>query len=436
MDTSIAGYQFIHIDWSTRLRTKKTTVMKSDHGNFRASGWSTRDLLAEAMRVEANCPHVANPQPPGLIYACSSDVGADPGIVADLADAWAASVKAVKGRALSILSPVMSNGVISFPKEREEEWPKFRDSSVDYLKDKYGDRLKLILEHTDEAHPHIHFYCVPLHELDENGVAFSEDFGTVHQGYGESRATRKEFIAEVGKNATNAKGKKYTKGAGTKKAYVDSMKSFQDEFHEKVGKFFGLGRVGPRVKKLTHSEAIRQKNIRQAETELLVAEQNRKAADTELAKALEAARQSTIASEEIKNSIIEESKLEAAQLQHEAKIKSDQVAKEILDRAEVSAAEKKKTIDALIAGDEKVTLRVFKENVDLKKQLATAQEDISRTDKVVASLNEQLEIAKIWIRTMVSKFESLGNFEFSNIFAKKKTEEESKNKARPRRPGA
>lgn len=39
-------------------------------------------------------------------------------------------------------------------------WDDYKNDSIKYLKEKYGDKLKSVVEHTDEAHPHFHFYVL------------------------------------------------------------------------------------------------------------------------------------------------------------------------------------------------------------------------------------------------------------------------------------
>ena len=48
------------------------------------------------------------------------------------------------------------------PAEQAKDWPRFREATVAWLKQQYGERLRSVVEHTDEAHPHLHFYAVPL----------------------------------------------------------------------------------------------------------------------------------------------------------------------------------------------------------------------------------------------------------------------------------
>jgi len=275
----ITGYQFIHKDWSARIQIEKKNTIIVGNRPVKAVAWSATDLLSEALRLEGHIPHVLKPELPGILYACNDQIREDPLKVADLAEEWARSVKEVTGRAHQKNSPVMANGVISFPRERMDVWPAFRDASLVWLKKKYGERLKLVVEHAiDEAHPHIHYYAIPLK---------GESFGAVHEGYAESRTTRRNKIKEIGKNAVDKKGKAFTKGASTGKAYIDAMKDYQDDFHNKVGKHFALARLGPRVEKLSHAEAIRQRNERKAEADRLAAETLRDKADVELIAAIE-----------------------------------------------------------------------------------------------------------------------------------------------------
>ena len=425
------GYQFIHKDWSTRIRSEKPQDLKAGHGTFRAIGWSAADLLAEAMRVKGHIPHVPHPKPPGIVFACDERVEDDPLFVNQIAAEWADSVKAVKGRALQKNSPVMSNGVISFPREREVEWPKFRDACLDYLKDKYGDRLKLVVEHLDESHPHVHFYCVPLFGVDKDGKPWSEDFGTVHEGYGESRSVRREHIAKVGKNANNEKGKKYTKGATTGIAFVDAMKGFQDDFQEKVGKHFALARIGPRVQKLKHSEAIRQNNVRLAEAELLAAEKARVKAEELLEASMERARvldiQKRRAIEEEQREAREELQQFVEASREEAKVRAEELvrrAEEEKRKSDLAAEESRRTMEALIAGDERVALRVFKENIELKNELGRTKLLLQKAVEGLERVTQQYNSAKSWLRDAVTRLESLKDFSFSHIFAKPKPADE------------
>jgi hypothetical protein len=88
-------------------------------------------------------------------------------------------------------------------------------------------RLIGVCEHLDEEHPHLHFYSVPCP---------GESFGVVHQGFAAKTEARKSGLRKVGK------------------AFVDAMKTFQDEFQEKVGILWGLARFGSTKGRKTRAE--------------------------------------------------------------------------------------------------------------------------------------------------------------------------------------
>jgi predicted nucleic acid-binding Zn-ribbon protein len=132
-------------------------------------------------------------------------------------------------------------------------WPAYRDEVVEALKERYGDRLRSVVEHLDEAHPHVHFYLVPKP---------GESFGAVHEGY----------------QARNAERKKGP-GAKVRTAYQDAMKGWQDWLHERVSSRFGLLRLGPKRERLSRQEYKRQQDLAKAQAELEAAERIRREAE-------------------------------------------------------------------------------------------------------------------------------------------------------------
>lgn len=222
------GFQFAHIDWVGKTTSFKRSSTGS-HGTQRASGWSAKDILAEAQRLKGHCQHVPFPKPPALIY------GVPLMEVEVIADTWAATrtvdVKLKSGkiakRKMRSDAPIMACGVISFPADRIDEWPAYRDHAIEQLKQKHGDRLVSAVEHLDEAHPHLHFYLVPL---------VGESFGAVHDGYAASRAARA------------APGNKI------RDAFQSAMRLWQDWVQEKIGLKFGLARIGPRRQRLKNAQ--------------------------------------------------------------------------------------------------------------------------------------------------------------------------------------
>jgi hypothetical protein len=422
------SYQFIHISTAAAVRVAKPqgrTYFRNHHGTFRAVGWSAKDLLNEALRVAGECPHIELPQEkPIIVYAATEQLKHDPTSVVHVAHAWADSRKEITKRKHQKNSPVLASGVVSLKRDSEEDWPLFRSKSVEYLQEKYGDRLRLVLEHEDEENPHIHFFLVPLHGIDKDGKPFSEDFGTVHQGLGAKKETYEEYRKANGKTATNKEGRAYVKGAKTRAAFFGAMKEFQDEFHEKVAKHFGLSRIGPKLERLSHSEARRKNAIRQAEADAIEADSlKQKAIAAEKAAAAYLMERARIAQE-----IEEEAQIEAEQIMH----KAEEQANEILRKAETEAKEQKRIIDALIAGDERVVLRIFKENVELKKEKADLQGKAERKEKqlivfenAVVKLVADLDSAKAWLKRLIGYLEEKNDFTFSHIFLSQKPAEKS-----------
>ena len=85
-----------------------------------------------------------------------------PAEAAKLAHDWADSSQDAKGRKLRADGLALAAGVVSLPAEQRQDWPRFREATVAWLRQQYGERLRSVVEHTDEAHPHLHFYAVPL----------------------------------------------------------------------------------------------------------------------------------------------------------------------------------------------------------------------------------------------------------------------------------
>ena len=205
------GFQFLHIEAYARHGSKQ-------HGQPRK--WSAREIAAEAMREPDACPHVEQPQPPQVLHGCT------PAEAAKLAHDWADSSKDAKGRKLRADGLALAAGVVSLPAEQRQDWPRFREATVAWLRQQYGERLRSVVEHTDEKHPHLHFYAVPLP---------GERFEVLHPG---RQAAAKKAQQGAKKGAQNA-------------AYKAAMVGWQDDFQNAVAAHFALTRRGPGKRRLT-----------------------------------------------------------------------------------------------------------------------------------------------------------------------------------------
>lgn len=215
----MAGYQFAHIEGYARKGSSQT-----NHQTGGKKGvFSAQEIADEAERKDGSCSHVKLPQPPIIHF------GVSPSEVVKLSAEWAEHAKDASGRKLRIDGLCLAAGTFSVPPDLDDqEWPAYRDAMIEYLRERYGERLHSVVEHTDEAHRHCHFYMVPLP---------GEDFGAVHEGV-------------AARQAAYAAGKK--KGQQNK-AYCDAMSAWQDDIWQKVSRHFGLARIGPRRRRLTRA---------------------------------------------------------------------------------------------------------------------------------------------------------------------------------------
>ena len=113
------GFQFLHIEAYARHGSKQ-------HGQPRK--WSAREIAAEAMREPDACPHVEQPQPPQVLHGCT------PAEAAKLAHDWADSSQDAKGRKLRADGLALAAGVVSLPAEQRQDWPRFREATVAWLR--------------------------------------------------------------------------------------------------------------------------------------------------------------------------------------------------------------------------------------------------------------------------------------------------------------
>ena len=102
---------------------------------------------------------------------------------------------------------------------------------MDWLKEKYGDNLRCVVEHQDESHPHIHFYCVS-----KKGQSFDD----LHEGKRAQKELKKK----------NPKATKQEQNI----AFAEAMRATQDDFSNRVGQRFGLARLGPGRRRLTRAQ--------------------------------------------------------------------------------------------------------------------------------------------------------------------------------------
>lgn len=219
----MAGYQFIRVESYARVGSRqKRSATKTKAARVEAK-WSASDIAAEADRQPGACDHVEAPRPP--TYHLGGPVSS---VVAE-AETWATTQRDPRGRKLRSDSPVMLAGVVSLPSDRLADWPAYREAAIAWLRAKYGDRLRCVVEHLDEKHPHLHFYAVPLP---------GESFDHLHEGRQAAAQAKATGALKGDQNA----------------AYRQAMQLFQDGFAQAVAEPHGLARIGPGRSRMSRQE--------------------------------------------------------------------------------------------------------------------------------------------------------------------------------------
>ncbi|HCI52344.1 MAG TPA: recombinase [Gallionella sp.] len=203
-------YQFIHISSYSSQASKKSS-----------STACVKSIVSEADRKPSYIHHMKEVDAPVILFGCS------PTAAGDLAEAWGKQNKIRKD------GHVLLAGVISVNAEFAH-WDDYKRDCIEWLQDKYGDQLKSVVEHTDEGHPHMHFFVVPRD---------GERFDGLHEG----EKARNEFRA-LKQRTTDQNF-----------AYIAAMKTFQTNFHSAVSAGYGLAKNGPKRRRVSRSAYLAEK---------------------------------------------------------------------------------------------------------------------------------------------------------------------------------
>lgn len=234
----MAGYQFAHVEtYARKCRNINGKQGKKDGQKLSKGGRTTRDIFAEAMREEHACHHVLNPVPPLLVYGQPLEA------TEQEHDKRVSEAKQVQknGKARSIRSTqnTLLTVVLSHPGGCPDgELDDWRTRSIDWLRERYGDQLRTVVEHTDERHPHLHAYVIPdtLRAYD------------LHDG-------------RVAKERAQAQG---VDSAGQNRAYKQAMRAWQDDYYKQVAEPCGLSRIGPGRRRLTREQWAQEQHQAEA----------------------------------------------------------------------------------------------------------------------------------------------------------------------------
>ncbi len=226
-------FQFIHLEAYSLQANQQGG--KNAKFNKEVKARTVSEVLGEVLRKEGFCNHIQEPEAPGVLYGDLNNIEAD-------CKAYHQNHKNIdkngKTKALRSDANVLIAGVVSLEgiEENYKDWNQYKINVVEFLKEKYGENLAAVVEHTDEENPHLHFYIVP---------SIGQKLDELHDG--------KKAVLELKKKEPKAlKGKQ-------NKAYIEGMRNFQNDFYNKVSKNFGLTKIGPARSRVSRKTYFEQK---------------------------------------------------------------------------------------------------------------------------------------------------------------------------------
>lgn len=239
---------------------------------------SVSDIADEAERLDGACPHVGNPQPPTILEGMRPSE-----VVALIEQRIAEQNKLLRRlrkeqperkealRGIRSDTHVMIGSVFSFPDPVEDmneaDYLRWRRDVIAFARDdavRNKAEVLSIVEHLDEAHPHVHVLAVPICADDNMRM----DAKRCHEGHREQD-----------------RHKDHGWSGSPSRSYKQAMRSWQDRYHAAVGAKHGQARTGPRRRRLDRAawkaEQERLKAQKEAEIAILRAEEARRLADEE-----------------------------------------------------------------------------------------------------------------------------------------------------------
>jgi hypothetical protein len=236
--------QFMHVELYSREEPAKKTINKSKNINHKSDVRTTtvNGVLSEMKREEGFTSHLEAIAAPEVLYG---SINALERSIERYEDEYKTTDKNGKEKKLRKDACILLAGVVSLDRADEEIWEEYKTKSIEYLKNKYGENLKCVVEHTDETNPHFHFYVVGNKD---------QDLNLLHDGK-----------LAVSKLAKEDKKKLH------QTAYTEAMIKFQDDFYTKVSNKFGLSRTGeePRERYKSRPDYLRFKKRQETALNIL-----------------------------------------------------------------------------------------------------------------------------------------------------------------------
>lgn len=239
---SMSGFQFFHLATYSRKPNP--------------AGQSIDQVVEEAERNPAFSLHVEAPEPPLIVYGVSvramkeqHDAMLDAARVSVLRPNGETAYRSIRSDRHTLLT-----AVASYPVAREQveadpaEQIRYRawvEANVAFLRERFGDQLRTVIEHTDETHPHLHAYVIP-DRPDMNAALLHP--GKAAKLQAEERAKAEGMTPRDAVKVGNDALKK-------------AMRALQDEYHAEVGAPCGMTRLGPGRRRMSRKQWVEEKEL-------------------------------------------------------------------------------------------------------------------------------------------------------------------------------
>uniref|UniRef100_UPI001CC4CC98 plasmid recombination protein n=1 Tax=Escherichia coli TaxID=562 RepID=UPI001CC4CC98 len=232
------------VELYSREEPAKKTINKSKNINHKSDVRTTtvNGVLSEMKREEGFTSHLETIAAPEVLYG---SIDALERSIERYEAEFKTTDKNGKEKKLRKDACILLAGVVSLDRADEEIWDEYKAKAIEYLKNKYGENLKCVVEHTDETNPHFHFYVVGNKD---------QDLNLLHDGK-----------LAVSKLAKEDKKKLH------QTAYTEAMIKFQDDFYVQVSNKFGLSRTGeePRERYKSRPDYLRFKKRQETALNIL-----------------------------------------------------------------------------------------------------------------------------------------------------------------------
>lgn len=227
-------------------------------------GQSVQQVLDEAAREPEFSVHVESPIPPNVIFGLTpqevrekhDEIVAAGYVEATLKDGTIAR-RGIRKDRHTLLTAVASYPLlttqVSDDLAAREDYERWVELNVRWLKDTFGDQLVSVIEHTDEEHPHLHAFILPLGDASCSARHLNPAWQVKEQTETLARESGKpaKEAVKLGNLAYRARGRE-----------------LQDHYFEEVGLPAGLTRVGPKRERLSREQWKQRKEQARRDAEL------------------------------------------------------------------------------------------------------------------------------------------------------------------------